>query len=270
MYTVFLWLPQARMSRVYPLYSGTFLMCACAAVQCAVYAMSRERDWSEWRLGWNIRLLTVIYTVIGVLFFKYFSIDIFNMNNPIMKNKINLICFFINNIISILMIHMVSSFSIWVVTSITHCWIAGSCWHWSNGFTNGLGFNGERPNICIFFLSINAYNGCGSFIAFTRWEATFGKVWIIKINYSVLPSNFPFNYILMLIFACNSLIGAVLIIIGLYVVLWGKGKEMKKTTQLDGSKSFRGSGLGDVDLGTSSRDGNRLSPELLFPPRLSW
>ncbi|WJZ86379.1 hypothetical protein VitviT2T_005839 [Vitis vinifera] len=53
------------MSMVYPSYSGTALMCVCASIQSVVYAMCTERDWSAWKLGWDIRLLTVVYS--GVL-----------------------------------------------------------------------------------------------------------------------------------------------------------------------------------------------------------
>ena len=48
---------------VYPSYSGTALMCISAAIQSAVYGMCAEKDWSAWKLGWNIRLLTVVYIV---------------------------------------------------------------------------------------------------------------------------------------------------------------------------------------------------------------
>lgn len=51
------------MSMVYPSYSGTDLMCVCASIQSVVYAMCTERDWSAWKLGWDIRLLTVVYSV---------------------------------------------------------------------------------------------------------------------------------------------------------------------------------------------------------------
>ena len=91
------------MSKVYPLYSSSALSFVCGALQCAVWAFCRKRDWAMWRLGWNIRLLAVIYLVIGFLFSKHFPIDIFNINNiPVLKNKINLICFFINHIHAIL------------------------------------------------------------------------------------------------------------------------------------------------------------------------
>ncbi|KAF3440493.1 hypothetical protein FNV43_RR18777 [Rhamnella rubrinervis] len=52
---------QAKMSEEYPPYTATALMCVFASIQTTVYAMFSERDWSKWKLGWNIRLLTVLY-----------------------------------------------------------------------------------------------------------------------------------------------------------------------------------------------------------------
>ncbi|KAK4802592.1 hypothetical protein SAY86_000795 [Trapa natans] len=58
-----LWLIiQAKMSESYPAhYSSTALMSVMGSLQAVTYAMLREKDWSQWRLGWNIRLLTVMY-----------------------------------------------------------------------------------------------------------------------------------------------------------------------------------------------------------------
>ncbi|XVF00750.1 hypothetical protein REPUB_Repub04eG0028300 [Reevesia pubescens] len=66
--TYTLWLIiQAKMSKKYPCpYSSTALMCIMGAIQSLVYALSLERDWSHWKLGWNIRLLTVAYAGIVV------------------------------------------------------------------------------------------------------------------------------------------------------------------------------------------------------------
>ncbi|XP_077239682.1 uncharacterized protein LOC143880576 [Tasmannia lanceolata] len=57
---------QTKMTKRYPChYSGTALMCLMASIQSVVFAFCTERDWAQWRLGWNIRLLTVFYS--GVL-----------------------------------------------------------------------------------------------------------------------------------------------------------------------------------------------------------
>lgn len=52
------------MSDRYPChFSSTALMSVMASIQAVVYALCTEKDWSQWKLGWNIRLLTVVYTV---------------------------------------------------------------------------------------------------------------------------------------------------------------------------------------------------------------
>ncbi|KAK8567880.1 hypothetical protein V6N13_105827 [Hibiscus sabdariffa] len=54
------------MSEKYPCYySSTALTCLFGAVQSVVYALCVERDMSRWKLGWNIRLLTVAYLIKG-------------------------------------------------------------------------------------------------------------------------------------------------------------------------------------------------------------
>ena len=44
-------------------YTSTVLMSFWDSVVSVVFALCNERDWSQWRLGWNIRLLTVAYGV---------------------------------------------------------------------------------------------------------------------------------------------------------------------------------------------------------------
>ncbi|GFY89313.1 nodulin MtN21 /EamA-like transporter family protein [Actinidia rufa] len=54
---------QAKMVRNYPCpYSGTALVICMGAIQATVFALCMERDWNQWKLGWNIRLLTVTYS----------------------------------------------------------------------------------------------------------------------------------------------------------------------------------------------------------------
>ncbi|KAG8645131.1 hypothetical protein MANES_10G037100v8 [Manihot esculenta] len=58
---------QAKMSARYPCpYSSTALMSTMAAIQSAVFTICVEKDWSQWRLGWNIRLFTTAYSGIVV------------------------------------------------------------------------------------------------------------------------------------------------------------------------------------------------------------
>jgi hypothetical protein len=56
------------MSEKYPThYSSTALTSFWASLVSIVFALCFERDFSQWRLGWNIRLLTVAYAVIYIL-----------------------------------------------------------------------------------------------------------------------------------------------------------------------------------------------------------
>ncbi|KAF8019988.1 hypothetical protein BT93_G0623 [Corymbia citriodora subsp. variegata] len=59
-----LWLIiQAKISEGFPChYTSTALMTFMASIQAVVYALCRERDWNQWKLGWNVRLLTVSYS----------------------------------------------------------------------------------------------------------------------------------------------------------------------------------------------------------------
>lgn len=66
--TYALWLIiQAKMGKSYPCYySSTALMSLIAAILSTSFAFCLERDLTQWKLGWNIRLLTVAYAGIIV------------------------------------------------------------------------------------------------------------------------------------------------------------------------------------------------------------
>ncbi|PIA27093.1 hypothetical protein AQUCO_08300056v1, partial [Aquilegia coerulea] len=54
---------QARMSEQYPFhYTNAAMMCATTSIQTGFYALIRDRDWTHWKLGFNIRLLTVLFS----------------------------------------------------------------------------------------------------------------------------------------------------------------------------------------------------------------
>ncbi|KAK4254343.1 hypothetical protein QN277_009739 [Acacia crassicarpa] len=62
-----LWLIiQGKMTQRFPWqHSSTALTCAMSSFQSVVAALCINRDWNQWKLGWNIRLLTVAFT--GIL-----------------------------------------------------------------------------------------------------------------------------------------------------------------------------------------------------------
>ncbi|KAM1311582.1 hypothetical protein PS2_008035 [Malus domestica] len=59
-----LWLIfQKKMTRDYPCqYSSTALMSIMASIQSTAFALCKERDWSQWKLGWGIKLFTAVYS----------------------------------------------------------------------------------------------------------------------------------------------------------------------------------------------------------------
>ncbi|XP_073128867.1 WAT1-related protein At1g25270-like [Henckelia pumila] len=57
---------QAKMSKIYPCYSSTALTCLSGAITSGIYSLCTERNWTNWKLGWNLRLLAAAYMgVIG-------------------------------------------------------------------------------------------------------------------------------------------------------------------------------------------------------------
>ncbi|XP_027348406.1 WAT1-related protein At1g68170-like [Abrus precatorius] len=53
---------QAKMIAEYPSpHSSAALMTTMGAIQATVFALCVEKDWNQWKLGYNIRLLTVAY-----------------------------------------------------------------------------------------------------------------------------------------------------------------------------------------------------------------
>ncbi|XP_054777344.1 WAT1-related protein At1g25270-like [Prosopis cineraria] len=68
-----LWLIiQAKMAQKFPWQcSSTALMSIMSSFQGVIFAFCIERDWNQWKLGWDLRLLTAVYTGImssGVAF----------------------------------------------------------------------------------------------------------------------------------------------------------------------------------------------------------
>lgn len=62
------------MNERYPcLYSGTALICTMSFLQSIVFALCTERDWSQWKLSWDLRLLTAANSVLHPSFFIHYT-----------------------------------------------------------------------------------------------------------------------------------------------------------------------------------------------------
>jgi len=44
-------------------YSIAALTSSTASIQSVLFALSTEKDWSQWKLGWNFRLVTAVSAV---------------------------------------------------------------------------------------------------------------------------------------------------------------------------------------------------------------
>ncbi|PKI52980.1 hypothetical protein CRG98_026560 [Punica granatum] len=162
-----LWLIlQAKMGEAYPCHcSSTALMSFMASIQAVAFGLCMERDWNQWKLGWNIRLLTVAFAgIIGT----------------------------------------------------------------------GLG------------VTLIAWCGRKRGALFT---AVFNPLMLVLV---AIAGSLVLDEKLHL----GSILGAGLIVCGLYVVLWGKGKEMKMMNRSMPSKTSRGSEPAISVVITSSMDDN--------------
>ncbi|GFP87096.1 wat1-related protein at1g25270 [Phtheirospermum japonicum] len=82
---------QAKMSEKYPCpYSSTALISIMGSVQAVGFALCRERDWNQWKLGWNLKLLTVAYMGIvasGIIW--VFIMSCVKMRGPLFVSVFN-------------------------------------------------------------------------------------------------------------------------------------------------------------------------------------
>ncbi|CAN6720227.1 unnamed protein product [Malus baccata var. baccata] len=156
-----------KMSVTYPCYySSTALMSAMGSIQAVGFALCMEREWSQWMLGWNIRLLTAAYSGIMV------------------------------------------------------------------------------TGLCATFISV-----CISMRG-PLFVSVFNPLMLVLI---AIVGSLVLDEKLHL----GSVLGAVLIVCGLYAVLWGKGKEIEKMSHLVPSTSFHHQDSGSIDIVIMPPDNNK-------------
>ncbi|XP_065871956.1 WAT1-related protein At1g25270-like [Euphorbia lathyris] len=90
--TYSLWLiVQGKLSKIYPRhYTTTALMSLMSSVQCVIFALCVERDWSQWKLGWNFKLLVIFYAGImtSVLMMVFIAMSL-TMRGPVFVSSFN-------------------------------------------------------------------------------------------------------------------------------------------------------------------------------------
>ncbi|XP_073119683.1 WAT1-related protein At1g68170-like [Henckelia pumila] len=82
---------QAKVSEKYPChYSSTALISVVGSIQAVVYAFSSEKDWSQWKLGWNLRLLIVVYMgIVGSGIMWVLTMSCLKMRGPLFVSVFN-------------------------------------------------------------------------------------------------------------------------------------------------------------------------------------
>ncbi|KAB2628488.1 WAT1-related protein [Pyrus ussuriensis x Pyrus communis] len=147
-------------------YSSTALMSAMGSIQAVGFALCMEREWSQWMLGWNIRLLTAAYSGIMV------------------------------------------------------------------------------TGLCATFIAL-----CISMRG-PLFVSVFNPLMLVLIS---IVGSLVLDEKLHL----GSVLGAVLIVCGLYAVLWGKGKEIEKMSNSVPSTSFHHQDSGSIDIVIMPPDNNK-------------
>ncbi|KAL2907048.1 hypothetical protein RDABS01_005758 [Bienertia sinuspersici] len=67
---------QAKLSKIYPNpYSTTAMMNVMGSLQAILFALFADHDWQHWKLGWDIRLVTVSVSVRNDWFWSHGGFD---------------------------------------------------------------------------------------------------------------------------------------------------------------------------------------------------
>ncbi|KZV38176.1 hypothetical protein F511_41768 [Dorcoceras hygrometricum] len=82
---------QAKLSEKYPChYSSTALISIMGSIQAGVYALCTERDWSQWKLGWDFKLLIVAYMgIVGSGIIWVLIMSCLRMRGPLFVSVFN-------------------------------------------------------------------------------------------------------------------------------------------------------------------------------------
>ncbi|XVF00534.1 hypothetical protein REPUB_Repub04eG0009100 [Reevesia pubescens] len=82
---------QAKMSVRFPYHhSATALMCMMGSIQGTVFVLCTEKDWDQWKLGWNVRLLAVAFTgILGAALMVFLISCVVHLKGPLYSSSFN-------------------------------------------------------------------------------------------------------------------------------------------------------------------------------------
>ncbi|XVF00533.1 hypothetical protein REPUB_Repub04eG0009000 [Reevesia pubescens] len=82
---------QAKLTVRFPYHhSATALMCMMASIEGTVFVLCTEKDWDQWKLGWNVRLLAVAFTgIMGSALFVFLISCVVHLKGPLYSSSFN-------------------------------------------------------------------------------------------------------------------------------------------------------------------------------------
>ncbi|XP_056174185.1 protein WALLS ARE THIN 1-like [Syzygium oleosum] len=212
---------QAVVYKAYPApLSLTTLICVFASLQSSVLSLFFARDRSLWKLEWNVQLWTIIYAVC--------SSSEYNFTSPhIIHSKFNLSC------ASLIYLFLSTTFAI----------LFKFC-----------SFNFHHPIKSIHLAHFLPQGVVSSSLVY------YLQTWCISHKGPVFVAMFsPLQLVIVGIFSAvafeeqfhlGSLIGACIIVLGLYCVLWGKRKESLDNAQLENQKAVADCNAQEISMTT--------------------
>lgn len=204
----FLICQQVKLLKIFPLkYWATMLICIMAALQSAVIGLCLDTSPASWRIGWNLQLVTILYSVIKLL--TVYDHRILGTKWIVGKtNKMNGTNYCIGS-------------------------ISNSC----NILLAFMGNLSPRTSLSSYVQSIVSHF-CGDLRSSHTWRTD----QIGNVRMQTIVICIVFILCCKLSFAWTtkmfcSLLGMVMIIVGLYSFLWGKRKETKRQSLPEQAKT---------------------------------
>lgn len=157
-----LYMTQAKTMEVYPCpQTSIALMSIMGTIQCVVFGFIVERDLNQWKLGWDIRLITVAFSVCSSL----------------TSTLLFMMTWFVNLMKMRIMNHKRSNWSLFIWFNVL---FAGNFSLRSNDSCHCMGCTDERPFVCVCFQPSNAFDCCFCRFYGVGWEVKFRQVWTIS------------------------------------------------------------------------------------------
>lgn len=205
---------QAKVGDKFPApYTSTLLMCFMGSIECVVIGLFPNHKPSQWSLHSPGRLIAALYAVC-------------------FQNSTPLLTFLANS---------------WKLSLANVHVIPGSCMFCSSIFPHLMEYSKERSTLRVSFQpTVADHCGCSQ-LGSASWEIVHWNVW----TFLFLPFFFQLLAMDSEIYVWRfRAVGSVMIVGGLYAVLWGKDREMrlKSVEEIEAWKECEKQEKGDLEL----------------------